>query len=241
MILKPSTVLAILALAPPLAVAIPNANATGSAPPAGATRLTLVVTGEARHLPDTLIARLSAQATTPSSAAAQRAINRMTAQAIAAAHAIPGLRVTTSGYAVYPTDAKRTAWHAAQGIVLRFAASPAAPATAPVRRLIGQFQAAGMTLDSIAGGLSTKAVRETRARAIGDAVTQLRSESNAVAVALGEQAGPILKIQLDVQAPFRPVIMAMRAAGSAAPQAQPGPITERVTLSGTILLESKSP
>ncbi|MGC9268882.1 SIMPL domain-containing protein [Acidiphilium sp.] len=213
-----------------------GSGARAAAAPSAATVLSLTVIGRADHTPDQLVARMSVQDDAPTAASAQAAVNRTMGLALAQAEAIKGLHVTTGSYDVAPTDPKHTAWHAQQTMILRYAASPNTAATAAVRRLIGSFQARSIVLDGIAGGLSSAAARDTRERAIADAVRQLRAEAAATASALGDRVGAITRITLTGQTPFHPLMLAMRSAEVVLPQTQPGAITEQISLFATVEL-----
>ncbi|MDD2877198.1 MAG: SIMPL domain-containing protein [Acidiphilium sp.] len=207
----------------------------GAAPPPTTTALTVAVTGQAEHVPDALVATLAVERQASNRAAAQVAVNQTMASVLAACHAIKGLRATTGGYNVFPVDAKQTSWQAQQSLILRFPASPDAVAARPALQLIGSFQAKGLVLNDISGTLSARAARQTRIAAIADAVAQMRAEAEATATALGDQVGAVIKADLTSQTPFRPMMLATRMA-TAAPQVQPGPMTEQVSLSATIQL-----
>ncbi|MCF3948066.1 SIMPL domain-containing protein [Acidiphilium sp. AL] len=207
-----------------------------------ATTIELEVTGSADHVPDAMLVRLSATASAPTAADAQRRINVTMAEALREAVRIKGLMATTDGYSVVPDNAKHTAWRAQQGLTLRFDAAPDSAAAKPVLALIGRLQTKNMLLEGLSGTLSPSVTRQTRDAAIGDAVAQLRSETAAAAKALGEQPGQITHLRLNIASPIRPFMRAlpMMAAAAPAPSAQPGPIRQEVSLSATILLEPPS-
>lgn len=219
----------------PILIALASLPAIGHPAPPRGTILTLSVTGDAASPPDRTVATLSTRQQAPTAAAAQLATNRAMKTALADAGAIKGMSATTGSYSVFPTDPNQHIWQAQQTLVLTLTAAPGTPAARPMRRLIGDLQAKGMLLDDIAGTLSTDAARRTRARAIADAVRQMQAEAKETADALGLHVDQVTAVQLATQAPFRPMIMAARIAG-ASPQAQPGPIDQRITLSATIRL-----
>ncbi|HEX7391079.1 MAG TPA: SIMPL domain-containing protein [Acidiphilium sp.] len=225
-----------------LLMAAPFAYAAPASSDAQATTLDLAVTGSASHMPDAMLARLSATATTPTAAAAQRAVNTAMAEALQEAGKIKGLTATTDEYSVNPDNAKRTEWRAQQGLTLKFDAAPNAEAAKPVLALIGRLQAKGLLLEGLSGTLSPRTEQATRDAAIGDAVSRLRSEAAATAKALGEQPGRITHLRLNVASPIRPYMRApmMMAAAAPAPVAQPGPVSEQVNLSATMQLQPAS-
>ncbi len=208
-----------------------------AAGPDNTTTLTLTVTGTASHAPDTTVATLSIQKTAPTAAAAQAAVNAAMAGALATAKSVKTLQATTGTYDVFPSDTKQTAWRAQQSLALRLAAPPGSALASEFRHIIGELQGRGMVLDQIGGTLSSAATRETRTNAIKDAVTQMRTEADATAAALGDHVTAITKVELTTQSPFRPMMMAARIATAPAPQLQSGTMTEQITLSATITLQ----
>ncbi|OYW04147.1 MAG: hypothetical protein B7Z58_00840 [Acidiphilium sp. 37-64-53] len=236
-LMSPSAIAALIAAGAAACGQIPRAQAAGTR---ATTELTLSVTGEASHAPDVIVATMAAQTTAKTAAAAQSAVNRTVAAALAATTPIKALHATTGAYEVYPADPKQAAWHASQTIDLRLAAPPGSDQAKELRHMIGMLQDKGIALESIGATLSQSAARETRAAAITDAVTQMRAEADATAGSLGDHVIAITKLALTTQSPFRPVMMAARMK-VAAPQMQSGPITQRINLSATVTLRATAP
>jgi uncharacterized protein YggE len=210
--------------------------------PQTSTTLELSVTGAATHAPDATTASLTAEATAPSAAAAQQAVNVLVAHALQAAHAVPGLAVTTSNYSVSPVYPEQKTWRAQQGLELSQDAAPQSQAAKPMLKLIGSLQHDGLTLQNLTGKLSPKAQREAKNTAIADAVKRLKTQTEIVAAALGDQLGAITALRLNVATPVFPLLRAgsMAMAESAPPSISAAPVAEHVTLSGTVTLTRRN-
>ncbi len=210
---------------------------------AGAARaqtvLSIAATGTVVTAPDEMEASLDVQKTAASAAAAQDAVNLLMAKALASARKVNGVAATTAGYNVFETQ--NAAYQASQTLNLTMAAPGGVPPPA-FTNLVGALQQDGLQLNSLDGELSAAGADAASRAAVIDALQRLRSESNAVAAALGDKAGEIKTITIDSNNPG-PVMpglaMAMKAA--ALPQSAPGPVTVQVTVEATILLTPRAP
>jgi uncharacterized protein YggE len=197
------------------------------------TVLSLSATGSVVTLPDEMEASLNVQQDAASAAAAQDAVNRLMAKALASARKVHGVTATTADYNVFQTQAP--AYQATQTLNLTMAAAGGVPPPA-FTNLAGQLQQDGLQLNSLDGELSASGADAASQAATIDALRRLRSEANAIAAALGDKVGEMKTITIDSnnQGPVMPgFAMAMKAAP---PQAAPGPVTVQVTVEATIIL-----
>ncbi len=201
-----------------------------------ATTLDLSVSGTASDPPDALTAQLSAQASADTAAEAQDKLNVIVAKALQDSQAVKELTVTTSAYTVSPVYPQRTTWEARQDFVVTLSAPPANETAKSMLALLGQLQQSGLMLESLTGTLTAKAKRQAEQAAITDAVKRMKAQSEAVAKALGDQSGSITRLHLNASNPILPVFERGMTMAVTAPSVRAAPVTERVTLSGTVLL-----
>ena len=221
-----------------LLLTAPAARATPGNPSPSATILSLNVSGQATHAPDAMTASLLLQAQKAERGAAQSALNRQAATILRQLHRIAHLQVTTGYYAVNATQHGHL-WQASQSITLTFNAAPNSQAAKPVLALIGQLQAKGVALQSLAGTLQPATRAATRDAAIRAAVARLHHQETALATALGLRVGHVRSISMNLGGLVMPMFHPMMLAAAAAappPMVQPGPVSERVDLAATIAL-----
>jgi uncharacterized protein YggE len=218
---------AIMAVAP-LAVAAP-----------GDTVLTLSATGSVTVPPDQTVAALQAQASAPTAAQAQDAVNQLMATALSESRATPGVTAVSTDYSVSETDAvnnQKPSFQATQTLNLTIAAPGGAPPDA-FTALVGKLQQQGLLLNTLDGQLSAAGADAARRTATTDALHRLQSDAAAIAAALGDKVGDIRTLSIDsgTPGPIAPRMM-MLATAAAPPQAAPGPVTIQITAEATITL-----
>jgi len=208
------------------ALALPHA-AAAQPTPLPETALHIGESAEVTRAPDEVVATLRAEARASTAGAAQEAVNRAVAAAVARAGAVPGLRVSTGGYWTSRADEGRS-WQAAQGITLRGGDGAA------LLDLAGALQAAGMATSSIQWTLTRDAARAAREEASRLALDALRRRAEAVAGQLGMVVVGLREVRIDApDTGPRPMPMAMsaRASASAAP---PVAVSEDVVVSAMV-------
>lgn len=226
----------------PLIVAVIAATALFAAdPPAAAqpaataaqpaeTLLRLAESAEVTRAPDELRAALRAEARATTAAAAQEAVNRQVAAALARARAVPSVRATTGGYWTHRTSEPR-GWQASQVIELR-GGEPA-----PLLELAGTLQEGGLALSGLAWTLTREAERAAREEATRLAIEGLRRRADAVAGQLGMAVAGMRELRLDAPRPGpRPMITAALARGraeAAAAAPPPAAVPEDAVVSAT--------
>jgi predicted secreted protein len=212
--------IALLGLLPGLAFAEPA--------PLAETTLHIAESAEVTRAPDEVVATLRAEARAGSAAAAQEAVNRTVAAAVARAQATPGIRVATGGYWTGRVDDNR-AWQAAQQITLRSGDGAA------LLELAGSLQGQGLAMSGLTWTLTRDAARTAREEASRLALDALRRRAEAVAQQLGLQLVGLREVRIDApdRGPVRPVPMAMaaRSAGAAPP---PVAVAEDVIVAATV-------
>ncbi|WP_270938947.1 SIMPL domain-containing protein, partial [Falsiroseomonas oryzae] len=163
-----------------------------------------------------------------SAAAAQEAVNRSVAAAVARAQGVQGIRVSTGGYWTSRVDEGRT-WQAVQQITLRSGDGAA------LLELAGALQGQGLATASLHWTLTRDAARAAREEASRLALDALRRRAEAVAAQLGLVMVGLKEVRIDApeHAP-RPMAapMAMSARAAAAPP--PVAVAEDVVVSATV-------
>jgi uncharacterized protein YggE len=216
--------LAPLAFAPPALAQIP-AGVT----PLAETALHLGETAEVTRAPDEIVATLRADSRAATAAAAQDAVNRAIAAAVARAQATQGVRVATGGYWTTRVDDGR-AWQASQQVTLRGADG------AVLLELTSALQQQGMALGQLHWQLTRETARTAREEASRLALDALRRRADAVAAQLGLQVVGLREVRIDApdRAP-RPMPMAMAPARAAsAPAAPPVAVAEDVVVAASV-------
>jgi predicted secreted protein len=204
------------------------------------TVLNLAANGSDSVDPDRIVAALTAQASGTDAAGVQADVNRAMAAALSAARTVTGVTATTGDYSVYQTTPpdgppQKPVYQASQDLQLRMAAAGGAPPAA-FTALVGQLQQKGLLLNSLNGDLSAKAQEAAQQGAIDDAIRQIQSQAQAVALTLNEQVGKIqtLSVNVNMPGPVSRVAPMMIMAAAAPPQAAPAQVTVQANVSATI-------
>jgi predicted secreted protein len=195
--------------------------------PLAETMLHIAETAEVTRAPDEVVAVLRAEARASTAAAAQEAVNRSIAAAVARAQAVPGMRVATGGYWTSRADQGRS-WQASQQLTLRSGDGAA------LLDLAGALQSQGLAMGGLQWRLTREAQRTAREEASRLALEALRRRAEAVAGQLGMVLVGLSEVRIDVpdHGP-RPVPMAMAARSDAAP-APPVAVAEDVVVAATV-------
>lgn len=175
------------------------------------TRIMLDQTAVREVEQDTLVAMLQAHAEAEEPRPAQDQVNQAIEQAIATAATAEGVRRATGGYRVYQKyDAKGNAdgWIAEQD--LRLTGTDAAA----MLDLVGQLQDRGLLLQGLAYELSREARDALEAELTTEAIEQVRTRAEAIAVTLDTTIARIetLRVGGVDSPPPMPKMMEMRAA-----------------------------
>jgi uncharacterized protein YggE len=214
--------LALLAL-----LAFPTAVAAQPTP-LPETTLHIAESAEVTRAPDEVVAVLRAEARAGSAANAQEAVNRAVTAAVARAQSVPGIRVTTGGYATWRVDEGR-AWQASQTITLRGGDMRA------MTELVGALQGAGLATSQLSRTLTRDTARAAREEASRLALEALRRRAEAVAGQLGLQFVGLREVRIDVpdHMPRGPMPMAAAAPPDRA-AAPPVVVAEDIVVSATV-------
>ncbi len=190
------------------------------------TVLHIAESAEVTRAPDEVAATLRAEARAGTAAAAQEAVNRQVAAAVARAGAVPGLRVSTGGYWTGRIEEGRS-WQASQGLTLRSGNGAA------LLELAGALAASGFATTGLQWTLTRDAARAAREEASRLALDALRRRAEAVAGQLGLVMVGLREVRIDVPdgAAPRMVAMAARSERSAAP---PVAVAEDVVVSAAV-------
>jgi len=171
---------------------------TGSAR-ADDTILRLAETATVMVTPDELAASLRAEAVAPTSQDAQRRVNDMMRDAVAAAKAVPGVTISTGGYNVWrvaPSIADRNErWQAGQSLSLSGKDGEA------MLRLVGDLQQKGLVEGSLGWRLSRETERTARKEATKEALAGLRGRADEAAEVLGLKFASFKEVRLDSVSP----------------------------------------
>lgn len=215
----------------PFALLATPLAAQPASPPAGLAETLLHIgeNAEVTRAPDEVVATLRAEARAGTAAAAQEAVNRGIATAIARAQAAPGIRVATGSYWTARADEGRS-WQATQSLTLR-ASDPA-----KLLELAGALQAQGLAMGGLSFGLTREAHRLARQEASSQALDALQKRAEAVAAQLGMQLVGLREVRINAGDHNTPRPMAapmMRAAASAA-AAPPVAVAEDIVVNAGV-------
>jgi uncharacterized protein len=203
------------------------------------TILRLSETATVMAHPDELDAAVTAAATAPSAAEAQRRVNSLMADAIAAAKAVPHVSLNSGGYFVAhpgPTPKDRTErWQANQSLSLT------SPDGASLLKLVGELQQKGLAVTQLSWRLSDAAARAAQAEATRKAIAALRGRAEEAANLLDLRFGSFKEVRLNGAQPLPLRMMAPMAASAAAPppQAEATDVTVSATAEADIVLVPK--
>jgi predicted secreted protein len=199
------------------------------------TRLSLSEAATVSVAPDELSAALRAEATAPTAAEAQRAVNAAMADALARAKQVPGITAATGGYGVYRDASTRPErWQASQTLALRSTDGAALLA------LVGALQQKGLAVGDLHWQLSDDAARRAQAEAMRRAVAALRARVDEAAGLLGLRFVRFVSVQLQTPPQFRPQMrgMAMAASAPAPAPAPPSAEAEDIPVTATVSAEA---
>ena len=216
--------------------------------PDDATLLTLSESAEREVTPDTIRARLLAQATSESAATAQASVNAAMARALTRARAL-GLEVETGSYSTYQESPQRPQslpagakpplplWRAQQSLILT------AKDDAKVLEAAGALQAEGLALQELGYTLSREQQRSQQDDMFAEALQRLAARAEKAATALGMRFEGWARVGLNGGVTTRPVMMKAMAAAPrqdfAPPVAAAGEQTISVTVDGEAILRRR--
>lgn len=216
--------------------------------PDDATLLTLSENAERDVTPDTMRARLIAQATAEAAATAQASVNAAMARALTRAKAL-GLEVETGSYNTYqenpvrpqalPAGARPPAplWRAQQSLLLT------SKDDAKLLEAVGALQAEGLALQELGYTLSREQQRAQQDDMFAEALQRLAARAEKAAAALGMRFEGWARVGLNGGVMQRPVMMkamGMSARAEAAPPvAAAGEQTISVTVDGEAILRRR--
>ena len=184
------------------------------------TILRLSETATVMVVPDELAAALRAEAVAPNAQDAQKRVNEMMRDAVAAAKKVDGATVSTGGYNVWrvgPTPTDRVErWQAGQSINL------SGKDSAAMLKLVGELQQIGLAQGSLVWRLSRQTERTARQDATKQALSALRGRADEAAEVLGMRFASFREVRLDSVAP-PPIMPRQQAAARASMAAMPPP------------------
>jgi predicted secreted protein len=205
-----------------------------SALPAWAdTLLRLSETATVMAHPDELDATLRVEAVSANATDAQRQVNKVMADAVAAAKAVTGVTVDSGGYFVWrvgptPRDSSER-WQANQSLTLT------SHDGATLLKLVGALQQKGLAVNQLGWRLSDTAMRAAQAEATSKAISALRGRAETAAGLLDLRFGSFKEVRLDGTRPM-PMLqrsMAMTAPGVSAAMTPPSAEATDVTVTAT--------
>lgn len=203
------------------------------------TILRLSETATVMAHPDELDTAVTAEATASSAAEAQRRVNSLMADAIAAAKAVPHVSINSGGYFVAhpgPTPKDRgERWQANQSLSLT------SPDGAALLKLVGELQQKGLAVTQLSWRLSDAAARAAQAEATRKAIAALRGRAEEAANLLDLRFGSFKEVRLNGTQPLPLRMMAPMAASAAAPppQAEATDVTVSASAEADIVLVPK--
>ena len=216
--------------------------------PDDATLLTLNEAAERDVTPDTIRARLLAQASSEQAATAQNSVNAAMTKALARARSL-GLEVETGGYNTFqetpprpqtlPPGARPPApvWRAQQSLVIT------STDDAKLLEAVGALQNEGLLLQELGHTVSRQQQRSLQDELIHEALQRLTARAEKAAAALGLRFEGWARVGLSGGMPPRPMMMkAMRAesmAASAPPVTAAGEQTISVSVDGDAILRKR--
>lgn len=216
--------------------------------PDDATVVNLNESAERDVTPDTMRARLMAQASSESAATAQASVNAAMAKALARAKAL-GLEVETGGYNTYqespprpaslPPGAKPPApiWRAQQSLILT------ATDDAKLLEAVGALQNEGLLLQELGYTVSRAQSRALQDELFNEALQRLTQRAEKAAAALGMRFEGWARVGLNggvIQRPVMMKTMGMAAESRAAPPvAAAGEQTISVSVDGEAILRRR--
>jgi predicted secreted protein len=203
-----------------------------------ATVLHLSQTAERMVLRDLLRIDLRVEETGADPLAIQTAINRRMTAALDRAHQVQGVRVETGSYGVGEERPQSgpSRWRGSQSLILRGKAADAA------LKLAGALQSDGLLMSSMAYEASPETVRGAEEDLTAEALAALDRRAASIA---GNMHLAVLRYRDlrvgNAETEGRPVPRFAAAAMAAAPVAEPGEATIRVTAEAELLLGAPRP
>jgi predicted secreted protein len=180
------------------------------------TVLHLAETATVMVAPDEIAAILTVQATSPSASDAQARVNAAMQDALAQAHKVEGIAVSTGGYGVWrsnPPDHGAN-WQVNQTLNLIGHDGPT------LLTLVGTLQQHGLLVSNLGWRLSRAAERQAHQAATKQALSALRGRVDEAAALLNLRFDQFKEVRLDGAAPqpmFRGMATAMAVGAAAAP------------------------
>jgi uncharacterized protein len=202
------------------------------APARAETVLHLAETAMVMTAPDEIAATLRAEATSSSASEAQGRVNAAMQQALAQAHKVEGIVVSTGSYGVWRTGLNSTdhteRWQVSQTLLLNGHDGPS------MLNLVGALQQQGLAVGSLGWRLSRAAEREAQQAATKQALSGLRGRVEEAAALLNLRFDQFKEVRLDApnQQPM-PRGIAMQMAASAGSGPPPSAASEDVPVSAT--------
>lgn len=176
------------------------------------TILKLSETATVLVTPDELAASMRAEATAPTAQDAQKRVNELMGEAIAAARNVTGVVVSTGSYnvwrnAVTPTD-RVEHWQAGQTLNLT------GKDAETMLKLVGELQQMGLVQSNLMWRLSRDSEHKARQGATKQALSTLRARADEAAEILGLTFASFREVRLDSVAP-PPILPRMQLAARA--------------------------
>lgn len=197
------------------------------------TILKLSETATVMVTPDELAASLRAEAIAPTGQEAQRRVNEMMRDAVAAAKKVDGITVSTGGYNVWrlaatPVD-RSERWQAGQSLNLSGKDGEA------MLKLVGELQQVGLTQGNLIWRLSRDTERKARRDATKQALSGLRGRADEAAEILGLRFASFREVRLDSMAPppIMPRLQVVTRAAMAAPVPPPNAEAEEMPVTAS--------
>ena len=201
------------------------------------TVLHLNQTAERMVLRDLLRIDLRVEETGADPLAIQTAINRRMTAALERAHQVQGVRVETGSYGVGEERPQSgpSRWRGSQALILRSKAADAA------RKLAGALQSDGLLMSSMAYEASPETVRGAEEDLTAEALAGLNRRAASIAEHMHLTVLRYRDLHVgNAETEGRPVPR-FAAAAMAAPVAEPGEATIRVTVEAELLLGAPRP
>lgn len=197
-------------------------------PASAETVLHLAETATVMAAPDEITATLRVEVTLPSAVDAQARVNATMQDALAQAHKVNGLTVSTGGYGVWRTGPTQTdhteRWQVTQTLNLTGRDGPALLA------LVGALQQRGLAVSQLGWRLSQAAERQARQAATKQALAALRGRMDEAAALLDLRFDQFKDVRLDSNAQQPPSPRAFAMAAAAPP---PSAVAEDLPVSAT--------
>jgi len=216
--------------------------APGAAPAQPADQQTTVLhlsqTAEQRVLRDLLRIDLRVEETGADPVAIQTDINRRMAAALDRAHQAQGVQVETGSYGVGEERPQSgpSRWRGTQSLILRSKAADAA------LKLVGALQSDGLLMSSMAYEVSPETVRGAEEDLTAEALAALDRRAGSIADRMHLAVRGYRDLHVgNAETEGRPVPRFAAAAMAAAPVAEPGEATIRVTVEAELLLTTPRP